>query len=156
MKVIGRSLRISHNHRLVSITGAEVEIRTSQWAGDLNFKGRKHRVATALWSPASNPKYSTLRTVHQRPGFPALVRIGWDFSLRGNSKLLAAPAMPSLRAIDGNVEVIFNPAMQTVDDMAMALETVQGSFLIKELGNTDVHGNIGQECPRCVVCSPFW
>ena len=38
-------------------------------------------------------------------GFPALVRIGRDFGLRGNSQLLVAPEMPSLRAIDGNVEV---------------------------------------------------
>lgn len=29
-------------------------------------------------------------------------------------------------------QVIFNPAMQTVDDMVMALETIQGGFLIKE------------------------
>lgn len=48
---------------------------------------------------------------HSRPrflsvsGFPALVRIGRDFGLRGNSQLLVAPEMPSLRAIDGNVEV---------------------------------------------------
>ena len=34
-----------------------------------------------------------------------MVRIGRDFGLRGNSQLLVAPEMPSLRAIDGNVEV---------------------------------------------------
>ena len=46
----------------------------------------------AMWPPVTS-------------GFPALVRIGRDFGLRGNSQLLVAPEMPSLRAIDGNVEV---------------------------------------------------
>eukprot|EP00438_Fugacium_kawagutii_P003728 Skav234632 [mRNA] locus=scaffold1609:25974:27201:+ [translate_table: standard] len=40
--------------------------------------------------------------------------------------------MPRLRMIDGDVEVIFNQAMQTVDDMVMALETIHGNFLIKD------------------------
>lgn len=52
---------------------------------------------------------------HRPPvsGFPALVRIGRDFGLRGNSQLLVAPEMPSLRAIDGNVEV--QPAWISLD-----------------------------------------
>ncbi|CAJ1437431.1 unnamed protein product, partial [Effrenium voratum] len=65
-------------------------------------------------------------------GFPALARIGRDFTLIGNEKLLSAPRMPSLRAVDGSIEVVYNRALHSLDDMVVALERVEGNFIIKD------------------------
>lgn len=112
LEVIGGSLNILFNHQLSDLPGFT----------KLKVIGNSLRIT-------HNHKLTSIT------GFPALVRIGRDFGLRGNSQLLVAPEMPSLRAIDGNVEVIFNPAMQTVDNMVMALETLKGGFLIKDNDN---------------------